>query len=233
MASSCGLKWQGFCHFREMFFAREGVKQGLGKALPNKIPCGTDWAECEIWHHGRILLWTIDAFRLSCFILSVQQFTERILLTFLRLTSTFLLLATTPEKCKLPNIGNTFFKLSFVFLHDGKDEMPTLRRYFFSPLLRYGQAQLPNSSKVFWKKGSKKAAGFSKNLCGSWRGVIRFSLPLITTRQRRWAGLSTENYACLSRPLTSPNSYAVFSTKFSSSWYANQSINIQSILLSL
>ena len=40
-----------------------GTEQGLGKALPNKIPWGAKWAVGEIWTHGRILLYATQPFR--------------------------------------------------------------------------------------------------------------------------------------------------------------------------
>ena len=42
--------------FAEIFKRRKPHKQGLGKALPNKIPTGAKGAISEFWHRGRILL---------------------------------------------------------------------------------------------------------------------------------------------------------------------------------
>ena len=42
--------------FAEIFKRRKPHKQGLGKALPNKISTGAKGAISEFWHRGRILL---------------------------------------------------------------------------------------------------------------------------------------------------------------------------------
>ena len=44
-----------------------GTEQGLGKALPNKIPWRAKWADGEIWAHGRILLYATQPFRFFVF----------------------------------------------------------------------------------------------------------------------------------------------------------------------
>ena len=40
-----------------MICSPRGRKQGLGKALPNKIPRWYNEQKCELWHRGRILLY--------------------------------------------------------------------------------------------------------------------------------------------------------------------------------
>ena len=53
--------------FAEIFKRRKPHKQGLGKALPNKIPTGAKGAISEFWHRGRILLCNCRRLPLSGF----------------------------------------------------------------------------------------------------------------------------------------------------------------------
>ena len=51
---------------QERILRRKPHEQGLGKALPNKIPTGQNERRSEFWHRGRILLLTTHALLLYC-----------------------------------------------------------------------------------------------------------------------------------------------------------------------